>query len=125
MTYSKQNIDLTITRLLLSIGFNPHLFGMTYVCEAIKYCVLSQHDGKVSFSGEVYPFIASNHNSSSKSVERDIRTSIQNCYDSKLMFKLNQICGYEIVSQQYAPTNSEFIMKTAYWFKTLDFSTNE
>ena len=125
MMHEKQNIELIISRLMLTIGFNPHLFGAVYLREAIVYCVGLKTDGKVSFSGEVYPHIASNHKSTPQRVERNIRTAIQSCYDSKSMFKFNQICGYDIISPQYPPTNSEFVMKTVEWIKTLDISISK
>lgn len=125
MMQNKQNIELIISRLMLTIGFNPHLFGAVYLREAIFYCVCSQTDGKVSFSKEVYPYIASTHKSTPQRVERNIRTAIQSCYDSKSMLKFNQICGYDIISQQYPPTISEFVMKTVEWIKTLDSSISK
>lgn len=122
MTQDKQNIELIIARLMLTIGFNPHLFGAVYLREAIAYCVRQQTEDKISFSGEVYPHIANTHKSTPQRVERNIRTAIQSCYDSKAMFKFNQICGYDIISTQYPPTNSEFVMKTVEWIKTIDTS---
>lgn len=117
---NRQNIELITSRLMLATGFKPHLCGSIYLREAIQYCYLRQSSAKLNFSGEVYPYIAQKTNSVARNVDRDIRTSIQACYESEKMFAFNDICGYDVISPQYPPTNSEFIMKVVSWLRTLD-----
>lgn len=117
---NRQNVELITSRLMLATGFKPHLCGSIYLREAIQYCYKLPSDGKICFSGKVYPYIAQKINSVARNVDRDIRTSIQACYESGKMFAFNDICGYEVISLQYPPTNSEFIMKVVSWLHTLD-----
>ena len=103
---------------MLAMGFKLHLCGSSYLCEAIKYCYQLSDNEKVSFSGQVYPYVAQKRNSTVRNVARDIRTTIQSCYNGGKMFTFNEICGYELISQQYPPTNSELIMNIVAWIKT-------
>ncbi len=112
------NLDMTITRLLLFLGLKPHLFGTVYLRVAIKYCcTITGNIAKINFGNEVYPFVANICKTIPRRVERDIRTAIQCCYNNGGMEQLNAIVGYEFISSKYPPTNSEFIMGIASWLR--------
>ncbi len=113
----QQDIDVTISRLLLVLGFKPQLYGTVYLHEAIIYCYLSPLT-KISFSKAAYPYVAQKLGAKPRSVERNIRTALNDCYNSGSLFKLNYICGCDIISTRYVCTNSEFIMKTVAWNKS-------
>lgn len=107
---NKKNKDLIISRLMLSIGFKLHLCGSTYLRESIAYCLTLPQDTKINFSADVYPYIAKKHNTMARSVEKNIRTAIHNCYYNGNMLSFNDLCGYKTVSKSYPPTNADFIM---------------
>lgn len=117
-----QNIDLITSRLLLEVGFKMHLCGANYLREAIKYCYNAPQNARLSFNGKVYPYIAKQVDSTARNVDRDIRTVIQRCYESGRMFLLNDLCGYEMISPQYPPTNTEFVIDIVCWLKTYEAS---
>lgn len=125
MMQNKQNIDLIVSRLMLTAGFNPQLSGVIYLREAIDYCVCCQNNCKASLSGEVYPLIAKSHASTTQRVERNIRTALQKCYNDGTLFNLNDLCGYDLISRRYPPTNGEFIAKTSEYIKTLNLQAWE
>ena len=105
------NIELIMSKLLLSMNFSLQYKGATYLKDALAYVFMQPENVKVSLSGKVYPHIATKRNVKEHNVERDIRNAIQGCYYNGNMFVLNDICGYEIISDQYPPTVSEFISK--------------
>lgn len=111
------NIDVVIPRLLFSLGFKPNLCGAIYLREAIAYCFALPIYCKVSFCKDVYPTIASKLDTTASRVERDIRTALQRCYECGGMFKLNMICNSDVISLQYPPTTSEFVMQVVRWLQ--------
>jgi len=113
----QQDIDVTIARLLLVLGFKPQLYGTVYLQEAIICCYLSPLT-KISFSKAAYPYVAKKFGTNSRAVERNIRTALNDCYNSGSIFKLNYISGCDIISARYTCTNCEFIMKTVAWIKS-------
>ena len=117
------NIDVITPRLLFVMGFKPNLCGTTYLREAIAYCFALPIYPKVSFCKEVYPAVAHKHNTTASRVERNIRTALQHCYDSGSIFKLNLICNSEVISLQYPPTTSEFVMQVVRWLQ-IELSVN-
>lgn len=87
--------------------------------EAIEYCYRLPTDAKISFSGQVYPYIAQKFDTAERNVDRDIRFVLQNSYNNDRIFVINQLCGYELISHQYPPTTTEFVINVAAWLKTL------
>lgn len=109
------SLDMSITRLLLSLGLRPHLFGTVYLRSAIKRCCALNSFARINFGNNVYPHVASECDTTPRRVERDIRTAIQGSYGNGGMFLLNAIVGYNLVSPSYSPTNSELIMGISSW----------
>lgn len=121
---NRQNIKLITSRLMLAMGFKMQLRGATYLCEAINYYYRLPDGTKVSFSKNIYPLIAKQHNTKPHNVDRDIRTAIKSCYESNKMFVFNELCGCEIISPQYQPTNSELIVNIALWINSFELENN-
>lgn len=113
-----QNIELITPRLMLEVGFKLHLCGATYLQEAINYYYSLPPKSRINFNGQIYPHIAEKFDSVARNVDRDIRTAIKRCYESGRLFALNELFGCEIVSRQYMPTNTEFVVNVARWIKT-------
>lgn len=116
--HDDSNYNLIVSRLLSVLGFKPSLCGTGFVREAIKFCCEQPLTTKFRFSSDVYPVVAEVCGVSSDCVERDIRTALHNCYNSGGMLKFNSICGYEIVSAVYPPTNVDFVTQTVTWIKS-------
>lgn len=110
-----KNYDLVISRLLSVLGFKPSLCGTRFVREAIMFCCKHNEATKIHFSSEVYPTVAKACGVTADCVERDIRTALHNCYFNGNMFKFNGICGYDVVSSTYPPTNVDFITQMVSW----------
>lgn len=111
------NYDLIVSRLLSVLGFKPSLCGTNFVREAIKFCCNQPITAKLHFKSDVYPAVAEACGARSDCVERDIRTALHNCYFNGNMIRFNSICGYEIVSSQYPPTNVDFVTQTVSWIR--------
>lgn len=125
ITENYQNTELITSRLMLVMGFKMHLRGATYLREAIEYRFKLPLGEKISFSKTVYPSVASAHNTKAHNVDRDIRTAIQCCYQYGKMFIFNEICGCEMIFNQYAPTNSEFIMNVVTWLHVIEMECSK
>lgn len=118
------NYDLIVSRLLSVLGFKPSLCGTSFVREAIKFCCNQPITAKIRFKSDVYPAVAVACGVNPDCVERDIRTALHNCYFNGNMFKFNSICGYEIVSSKYPPTNVDFVTQTVSWIKFCSLARN-
>ena len=115
-----KNIDLVTSRLMLAMGFKLSLLGTTYLREAIVYRYDYSLDCKISLSKQILSHIAQKYNVSINSIDRDMRTALIKCYNDGTMFALNDILGCGVISKQYAPTISEFIMIFVTYFKTME-----
>ena len=119
ISQNTQNIDLVTSRLLLAMNFKSNLCAVTYLRQAIVYCYKLPEGAKISFSKEVFPYIAQKYSSTVKCVDRDIRTAIKTCYESGNLFAVNGLCKCNFVDRSYVPTNSEFIMNLVTWLRTV------
>ena len=115
---NRQNIELITSRLMLAMGFKLCLSGCIYLHEAIIYCYSLPQNTKVNFKRTVYPYLEQKLNASAHNIERNIRNAIQNCYSNGTMIAFNDICGYEMISKQYPPTISEFVINIISWMRT-------
>ena len=95
---------------LLSLGFIPKHLGYAYLQQAI---VSIAQNPQQSFTKEIYPAIAAEHNCDQSSVEHAIRTSIASAWkkgDNSLWLRyFPQVTG-KVNSR---PTNSTFITRIA------------
>lgn len=112
-----ENTEIIVSRLLLVLGFRPNLRGVMYLRDVILRCYQLPVFAKFSFSNDIYPATATLFGTSARNIERDIRTAVQACYNEGGLLKLNRICGSEVISQHYPPTNSEFVMQSVAWLR--------
>lgn len=101
-----------IYNLIRQMGITAKYRGYYFVAEAV-YISMDSGDLPIMITKDVYPFIASKYKSSSKSVERAIRTVVEVCWMNHRE-KLEEIAGYEL---SYKPTNSEFVDILSYYLK--------
>lgn len=107
-----QNLERRISEILHSFGIPAHIKGYKYLCYGISR-VVENPDLITLVTKCLYPEIAKKFNTTSSSVERAIRTSIEYAslkVRSKAMY---EYFSYSLNSERGKPTNSEFIATVA------------
>lgn len=97
--------NITIERLIRSLGIGATYRGYRYLCYAIRLC-LQDEEYLLSISKLLYPEIAKEFNTTLSSVERDIRTVIQVCWDRGNKNLLQDIALHPLYNR---PTAGEFL----------------
>lgn len=97
--------NITIERLIRSLGIGATYRGYRYLCYAVSLC-LQDEEYLLSISKLLYPKIAKEFNTTLSSVERDIRTVIQVCWDRGNKNLLQDIALHPLSSR---PTAGEFL----------------
>ena len=95
----------TIQKLVRSLGIGATYRGYGYLVCAISLC-LDDEDYLLSISKLLYPRIAEVHNTSVSSVERDLRTVINVCWERGNRGLLDQLSFYPLSAR---PTTGEFL----------------
>ena len=110
----------TIERLIRSLGIGATYRGYRYLCYGIDLC-LSDEEYLLSISKLLYPTIAKEYNTTLSSVERDIRTVVQVCWEKGNKSLLQNIALQTMYSK---PTASDFFeLVVAYIQHTTDTSS--
>lgn len=106
-TIGRKEVEMTVRRL----GAKRTYRGYEYVIDAILiYIDLWKKDVHVLITKDVYPQIAKKYNTTKMSVERDIRTVVQCCWNCNKK-AIEEMFGYEINRK---PENKEFLDIVAY-----------
>lgn len=100
--------QLTIN-LLRDIGVPLRMVGYKYLKDAIML-VLKDSDALLSITKNVYPEIASMHETSAGNVERNIRYVIESTWNRRQDKKYAKIDEVIFKDMNKKPTNSEFIL---------------
>ncbi len=95
----------TIERLIRRLGIGATYRGYRYLCYGVSLC-LTDEEYLLSISKLLYPMIAKEFNTTLSSVERDIRTVIQVCWEKGDKTLLQDISLRPLCSR---PTASEFL----------------
>lgn len=93
-----------IEYLIRSLGIGATYRGYRYLSYGIKLCT-SDEDYLLSVSKLLYPQIAKEFNTTSSSVERDIRTVVKICWERGNRSQLQAIALHPLHSR---PTSGEF-----------------
>ncbi len=96
--------------IIRQLGATSKYKGYFYTAEAVELAMKSQ-ERPFRITKDVYPRLATKYKVSAMSVEHDIRTLINVCWESNKS-RLDEIAGYNMT---YRPTNSEFIDMLAYY----------
>ena len=96
---------LEIERLIRSLGIGATYRGYHYLCYGIHLC-LKDENYLLSVSKLLYPQIAQTYRTSSYSVERNIRTVINVCWDRGNTQFLKELAMHPLDTK---PTAGEFI----------------
>lgn len=94
-----------IERLIRSLGIGATYRGYRYLCYGVSLC-LQDEEYLLSISKLLYPKIAKEFNTTLSSVERDIRTVIQVCWDRGNRELLQDIALHPLCGR---PTSGEFL----------------
>lgn len=86
--------------------------GYPLIIEAIQ--IATEHYGEyIQVTKDIYPVLAARHHISKESVERNIRTVVEKCWENDREL-IQKMAGYKMT---YCPTNSDFIDFAAYYIR--------
>ena len=94
----------TIERLIRRLGIGATYRGYRYLCYGVSLC-LTDEEYLLSISKLLYPIIAKEFNTTLSSVERDIRTVVQVCWEKGNKALLQDIAYRPLYNK---PTAGEF-----------------
>ena len=104
----KNNLEISITRMLHELGMPSHIKGYQYLREAI-IMVVNDIDVINQITKSLYPRIAYKFDTTPSRVERAIRHAIEVAWGRGDQKTVENIFGYTISASKGKPTNSEFI----------------
>ena len=106
------DIYMNITDFLLACQIKPNVAGFGYLRVAIRLCV---EDGELisRVTKKLYPAVAEVCGVSSGTVERGIRTAIEQAYNRGGLLEVNKFGGAIIYKNDYKLSNSEMISTVA------------
>ncbi|MBE7073504.1 MAG: hypothetical protein E7379_00155 [Clostridiales bacterium] len=104
----ESEIVQSITEVLMSFKFQTDINGFEYLRSAILLCYQDE-ELKNNISKKVYPMVAEMHNSNAQTVERGMRTAIENCYNSGGLLEINEVFGLIVYKNDFKWTNGEMI----------------
>ena len=111
----------TIERLIRSLGIGATYRGYRYLCYGISLCLIDE-EYLLSIIKLIYPTIAKEFNTTPSSVERDIRTVVQVCWDRGNKALLQDMALHPLHNR---PTAGEFLdIVVAYLQHTSDTSSS-
>ena len=97
-----------ITDMLLSFKVKPDNIGFDYLRTGIKLC-FEDWSLKNNITKKLYPQVAVLHSTSAETVERGIRTAIENAYNNGGLLEINEQCEFIVYNNDYKWTNGEMI----------------
>ncbi len=103
------DIEQLTVNLLRDIGVPLRMVGYKYLKDAILIA-LNDADALMSITKNVYPEIATKHETSAGNVERNIRYVIESTWNRRFDKKYEKIVESIFKEMTKKPTNSEFIL---------------
>ncbi len=98
----------SVERELFRMGFPAKMLGTRYCQEGILYFAMSEKT-EISMTKDLYPYIASKHQTNIKNVEKDIRIAIEKVWTEQDIRDLREMYPCEWNEKSGRPTNAEFI----------------
>lgn len=108
----EKNIDISISKMLHSLGVPSHIKGYQYIRDGI-HMMYKQPNLIGGITKELYPEIASRYDTTSSRVERAIRHAIEISWNRGDYDLMEDIFGHSVDYDRAKPTNSEFIATIA------------
>lgn len=100
-----------VEKVLRSLGAKGTDTGYRYaVASILIYIDYWEMDKHVMITKDIYPIIANDYNTTVYSVERNIRTVINRCWNCNPKV-VNELFGYELNQK---PSNADFLETVAY-----------
>ena len=108
----KNNLEISITRMLHELGMPSHIKGYQYIREGI---MMIYNDPEIigGITKELYPDIASKFSTTVSRVERAIRHAIEVSWNRGHWDLMEEVFGHSVDIDKAKPTNSEFIVTIA------------
>ena len=108
----KNNLEISITRMLHELGMPSHIKGYQYIREGI-IMIYNNPDIIGGITKELYPDVASKFDTTVSRVERAIRHAIEVSWNRGNWDLMEEIFGHSVDIDKAKPTNSEFIVTIA------------
>lgn len=108
----KNNLNVSITKILHQLGIPSHIKGYQYIREGITL-VYKRPEIVGGITKELYPEIARKFDSTVSRVERAIRHAIEVSWNRGNWELMEDIFGHSVDIDKAKPTNSEFIVTIA------------
>lgn len=108
----KNNLEISITRMLHELGMPSHIKGYQYIREGI-IMIYNNPDIIGGITKELYPDVASKFDTTVSRVERAIRHAIEVSWNRGNWELMEEIFGHSVDIDKAKPTNSEFIVTIA------------
>lgn len=108
----KNNLQISITKILHELGVPSHIKGYQYIREGISI-LYNKPDVIGGITKELYPDIASKFDTTVSRVERAIRHAIEVSWNRGNWDLMEEIFGHSVDIDKAKPTNSEFIVTVA------------
>lgn len=107
-----KSVDLSISKILHSLGMPSHIKGYQYIRDGIH--MMYNQPGLVGgITKELYPEIALKYETTSSRVERAIRHAIEISWNRGDYDLMEELFGHSVDYDKAKPTNSEFIATVA------------
>jgi len=109
---SDRALEISVTKTIHSVGVPANIKGYQYLRDAI---IMSIKDTELinAVTKQLYPKVATRHNTSPSRVERAIRHAIEVACIRGNEEELYSLFGYTVSNHKGKPTNSEFIAMIA------------
>ena len=108
----KNNLQISITKILHELGVPSHIKGYQYIREGISI-IYENPEVIGGITKELYPDIATKFETTVSRVERAIRHAIEVSWNRGNWDLMEEIFGHSVDIDKAKPTNSEFIVTVA------------
>ena len=97
-----------ITDMLLAFKIQPEVQGFEFLRCGIGLCY-ENNEMKNNITKLLYPSVAQIYHTTAETVERGIRTAIDNAFLSGGLLEINEMCQMIVYNNDFKWTNSELI----------------
>ena len=110
--FYNSNLQVSITKILHSVGIPSHIKGYQYIREGIGI-IFERPETIGGITKELYPELANKFDTTVSRVERAIRHAIEVSWNRGDWDLMEDIFGHSVDIDKAKPTNSEFIVTIA------------
>ena len=110
--FYKNNLQISITKILHELGIPSHIKGYQYIREGIGI-IYERPETIGGITKELYPELADKFDTTVSRVERAIRHAIEVSWNRGNWDLMEDIFGHSVDIDKAKPTNSEFIVTIA------------